>query len=230
MPATGAGLHVTGLGKTYPAPGEPLVAVRDVNFDLAPGESLAIMGPSGSGKSTLLYMLGTLERPTSGEIRLDSEDPFGLDPGALAVFRGRKVGFIFQDHHLLPQCTALENVLIPTLADGASGDRTADERRARELLERVGLAGRLEHLPGELSGGERQRVALARALIRRPALLLADEPTGNLDRKAAAAAADLILELQREAGSVLALVTHSAELAARFPRRAELVDGGLTPA
>jgi lipoprotein-releasing system ATP-binding protein len=229
MAGKGAGLRVENLSKQYATPAEPLVILRQVSFSLEGGEALAITGPSGSGKSTLLYILGALERPTSGTVRVEGEDPFQLDPKALAAFRNRKVGFIFQDHHLLPQCTALENVLIPTIADGAAGAPGDAEGRARKLLERVGLTARADHRPAELSGGERQRVAIARALIQRPPLLLADEPTGNLDRHSAGAVADLLLELQREEGSVMALVTHSAELAARFPRRAELSAGGLEP-
>ena len=224
-----AGLQVANLSKEYPTPAEPLVILRNVSFELHAGEALAIMGPSGSGKSSLLYILGALERPTSGSVLVAGEDPFGLDSKALAAFRNRKVGFIFQDHHLLPQCTALENVLIPTLAEGSASAAADAEARARALLERVGLSARADHRPAELSGGERQRVAIARALIQRPPLLLADEPTGNLDRRSAEAVAELLLELQREEGSVMALVTHSAELAQRFPRRAELLEGGLEP-
>jgi lipoprotein-releasing system ATP-binding protein len=227
MPSNGAGLQVENLSKEYPTPTDPLVVLRNVSFTLEPGEALAVMGPSGSGKSSLLYILGALEKPTSGSVRVAGEDPFQLGAEALAAFRNRKVGFIFQDHHLLPQCSALENVLIPTLAGGARQAPSQAAERAAGLLERVGLSARAAHRPAELSGGERQRVAIARALMQRPALLLADEPTGNLDRRTADAVAELLLELQREEGSVLALVTHSAELAARFARRAELTDGSL---
>jgi len=226
MSSDGKGLQVDHLTKEYPAPGAPLRILSDVSFELAPGESLAVMGPSGSGKSTLLYILGALESPTSGRIELDGEEPFGLDAKRLAAFRNHQVGFVFQDHHLLPQCTALENVLIPTLAE-AAGSAPGVEARARELLDRVGLSGRLDHRPAELSGGERQRVAIARALIHKPALLLGDEPTGNLDRKTAESIADLLLELHEEEKSVLILVTHSSELAQRLPQRAELFDGTL---
>ncbi len=197
------------------------------NLELAldRGDSLAVMGPSGSGKSTLLHILGTLERPSSGRITLDGDDVLALAGDALAAFRNKRIGFVFQDHHLLPQCTALENVLIPALA---GADREPDaKQRATALLERVGMAQRLDHLPSELSGGERQRVAIARALLHNPLLLLADEPTGNLDRKRADEAADLLLELQKEAESILVLVTHSEDLARRFPRQAELIDGKL---
>lgn len=226
MPSSG--LSVQRLTKQYPAPSEPLVVVRDVSLDLAHGESLAVTGPSGSGKSTLLYILGALEEPTSGQVLVAGQNPFDLDPAALARFRNQQVGFIFQDHHLLPQLTALENVLVPAIADGTSVSSEV-ESRGRTLLDRVGLSARLDHRPAELSGGERQRVAIARALLHRPVLLLADEPTGNLDRSNADAASSLLLELQREEQSMLVLVTHSDELAARFERRAELVDGSLQP-
>ena len=224
MPAPDEGLVVRNLTKQYPAPSQPLTVVNDVSFDLARGETLAVTGPSGSGKSSLLYILGAIERPTSGSVKLAGEDPFALAPDALAAFRNRRIGFIFQDHHLLPQLTALENVLVPAIADGKPAG-TQRESRARDLLTRVGLADRLGHLPAELSGGERQRVAIARALLHQPSLLLADEPTGNLDRRNADAVASLILELQNETNSMLVLVTHSTEMADRFPRRAELVDG-----
>ena len=221
------GLIVRDLRKEYPAPSEPLVVVRDASFTLVPGETLAVTGPSGSGKSSLLYMLGTLERPTAGSLTLAGEDSFALGNDQLAAFRNHRIGFIFQDHHLLPQLTALENVLIPAIAEGQPAGE-ARETRARDLLTRVGLESRLGHLPAELSGGERQRVAIARALLNEPNLLLADEPTGNLDRRTAETVAELLAELQQESCSMLVLVTHSAELAARFPRRAELIDGVLS--
>src|SRR4051812_21671 len=189
-------LHVDHLAKAYPARSGPPHVLRDVTVRLEPGHALAVMGPSGSGKSTLLHILGTLDRPTGGSVRLAGQDPFALDERRLADFRNRHVGFIFQDHHLLPQCSVLENVLLPTLA--AKEDRAAAEKWARELLDRVGLSARLEHRPAELSGGERQRVAVARSLIHRPALLLADEPTGNLDRRTAQTVGELLLELQRQ--------------------------------
>lgn len=217
-------LSVTDLRKEYPTPTEPLSVLRGVTFELERGEALAIMGPSGSGKSTLLHVLGTLERPESGCVRLDGTDPFALSDKELARFRNRQIGFVFQDDHLLPQCSALENVLVPTLA-GPPGNQV--EERARELLARVGLTDRMKHLPAELSGGERQRVAIARAFINRPLLLLADEPTGDLDRRAAASVANLFFELQQAEGPTLIVVTHSVELAERFPRRAHLVDGTL---
>jgi lipoprotein-releasing system ATP-binding protein len=189
------------------------------------GDAVAIMGPSGSGKSTLLYILGALEPPTSGTVRLDYQDPFQLTERALAEFRNRKVGFVFQDHCLLPQCSVMENVLTPTLVSRSNDqDRT---KRARLLLEQVGLAERVEHRPAELSGGEKQRVALARAMVMEPLLLLCDEPTGNLDQKSAETVAALLLELHRRQETILVVVTHSAELAARFPNRFELNEQGL---
>src|SRR5207245_1638521 len=171
-------LQIDQLCKDYPTRSGPLSVLRGVSLELNRGESLAVMGPSGSGKSTLLNILGTLDRPTSGTVRLEDADPFLLPEAQLASFRNRHIGFVFQEHYLLPQCSVLENVLIPTLAGPRSA---ADVSWAHQLLERVGLKDRLEHRPAELSGGERQRVAIARALIHHPDLLLADEPTGNLD-------------------------------------------------
>ena len=220
-------LVVKGLYKDYPTPGDPLVVIRDVSFSLQRGQALAVMGPSGSGKSTLLYILGALEPPTRGTITLDGANPFTAAEADLAAFRNRQVGFVFQDHHLLPQCSALENVLIPTMAPGSAYSGKDAEARARKLLDRVGLSGRLEHLPAELSGGERQRVAIARALINQPPLILADEPTGNLDRHTADKVADLLLELHQQENTILVLVTHSLDLAQRLPQKAELLDGKL---
>jgi lipoprotein-releasing system ATP-binding protein len=220
-------LEVSHLRKEFVTPREPLVVIRDVSFRLASGEALAIMGPSGSGKSTVLYILGALETPTSGTVSVNGSSPFALAGDDLAAYRNRQVGFVFQDHHLLPQCSALENVLIPTMATGAPLSGEDAEKRARQLLDRVGLSNRLEHLPAELSGGERQRVAIARALINRAPLILADEPTGNLDRRTADTVAELLLELHREENTILVLVTHSMELARRFPSQAELLDGEL---
>ncbi len=218
-------LHVEHLSKDYPTRSGPLSVLRDVSLSLARGDALAVMGPSGSGKSTLLHILGTLDRPSAGSVRLNDVDPFALAEPTLADFRNRHIGFVFQDHHLLPQCSVLENVLIPTLV---SKDGKADaEQWARELLQRVGLAERLDHRPAELSGGERQRVAVARALVRRPALLLADEPTGNLDRRTAQAVGQLLLDLHRQEQTILIVVTHSAELAKTFPRQLEMNDGAL---
>ncbi len=198
-----------------------------MSLTLAPGQSLCIMGPSGSGKSTLLYILGTLEPPTSGTVTLDGRDPFRLPEPELAAFRNRQVGFVFQDHCLLPQCSVLENVLAPTLV---ARSRDGLGARARALLEKVGLGERLEHRPAELSGGEKQRVALARALILKPALLLCDEPTGNLDAESAGTVASMLLDLHDREKTILVLVTHSADLAARFPERRRLVERQLRPA
>lgn len=213
------------LRKEYPHAGGSSVVLDEVSLDLSRGEALAIMGPSGSGKSTLLYILGSLETPTSGSVQVCGEDPFALAATDLARFRNRNIGFVFQDHHLLPQCTSLENVLIPTLASG--GATPEAKQRARELLGRVGLAERMDRLPAELSGGERQRVAIARALVNSPPVVLADEPTGNLDRRSAETVGSLLLELQREQNALLIAVTHSADLARRFPAHADLVDGRL---
>jgi lipoprotein-releasing system ATP-binding protein len=223
-----ADLVATKIVKEYPTPAAPLRVLGGVSLALARGENLAILGPSGSGKSTLLSILGTLEPPTSGKVRLGNVDPFALDEKGLADFRSRQIGFVFQEHHLLPQCTVLENVLVPFLADGAA--TASDRERATELLRRVGLADRLEHRPAELSGGERQRVAVARALVREPTLLLADEPTGNLDRTTAHAIAELLLELQGEQQTILVVVTHSASLAGALSRRMEIDNGVLVPA
>jgi lipoprotein-releasing system ATP-binding protein len=214
------------VSKRYEMAAEPVEVLRGVSFEMAPGEALAITGPSGSGKSTLLHLIGTLDRPSGGTIEIGGTDPFGLSEPELARFRNRSIGFVFQDSHLLPQYTVLENVLVPTLAfPEKGGDPKATEARAVELLERVGLGHRLRHRPAELSGGERQRAAVARALINRPGLLLCDEPTGSLDRAAAAAVAALLFELHQRERTVLIVVTHSLDLAARFSRRCELVEG-----
>ncbi|HJZ60456.1 MAG TPA: ABC transporter ATP-binding protein [Gemmataceae bacterium] len=221
-------LDVRDLIKDYPTRSGPLPVLRGITLSLNRGDALAVMGPSGSGKSTLLHILGTLDRPTAGHVSLEGTDPFALPEPDLAAFRNRRIGFVFQDHHLLPQCSVLENVLVPTLV--SKDTKAVDtEKYARELLDRVGLGGRLDHRPAELSGGERQRVAVARALVLRPVLLLADEPTGNLDRKNAHAVGELLLELHRQENTILVVVTHSAELARLFPRRTEMNDGTLTP-
>lgn len=213
-------LKVENLSKEYSTPAGPLRIVSDVSLTLPPGSAVSIMGPSGSGKSTLLYMIGALEPPSSGTVTLQGQNPFLLNPKELAAFRNQQIGFVFQDHCLLPQCSVIENVLTPTMvAAAANGEPT---RRATELLKQVGLAERLEHRPAQLSGGEKQRAALARALIMKPQLLLCDEPTGNLDQKSAEIVADLLLETHQNAGTILIVVTHSKELAARFPQRFEL--------
>ncbi len=218
-------LVVENIEKSFTTRSEPLVVLRGVSCALAAGENLAIIGPSGSGKSTLLHIIGTLDRPTAGTVQLDGVDPFALAEPKLAEFRNLRIGFVFQDHHLLPQCTVLENTLIPALALGPT--RPAVVARAKELLERVGLSDRVEHRPAELSGGERQRVAIARALVMQPTLVLADEPTGNLDRTTAASIMDLLLELQRAEQTIMIVVTHSPDLAARCQRRQEMDEGRL---
>jgi lipoprotein-releasing system ATP-binding protein len=217
-------LQVTNLTKEYPTARGPLTVLSDVSFSLQPGDAAAVMGPSGSGKSSLLYVIGALEPPTSGSVTLDGRNPFQLGATELAAFRNSSIGFVFQDHCLLPQCTVLENVLIPTLVaqqNGSEGDR------ARRLIDQVGLSDRIDHRPGELSGGERQRVAIARALIRNPRLLLCDEPTGNLDRAAAESVALLLLDLHRREKTILIIVTHSAPLAAKCPIRFDIVNAQL---
>jgi lipoprotein-releasing system ATP-binding protein len=220
-------LSVVGVGKEYATPRGPLTVLSDVNFALASGEAAAITGPSGSGKSSLLYMLGALEPPSRGEITLAGQNPFALTSSALADFRNAEIGFVFQDHCLLPQCTVLENVLVPTLvARRHGGPKGGDEtQRARTLLDQVGLAERFDHRPGELSGGEKQRVAIARALIRQPRLVLCDEPTGNLDQGSASTVASLLLDLHRRQKNILIVVTHSERLAAQFETRFEIADG-----
>jgi len=217
------------IAKSYPTRTGDLVVLRCVSLAFGSGESAAIMGPSGSGKSTLLNILGTLEPPTSGIVRIGDVDPYSLSPKELAQFRNRRIGFVFQEHHLLPQCSALENVLLPTLASSSSRGSGDTMRRARGLLDRVGLSGRLDHRPAELSGGERQRVAIARALIHEPALLLADEPTGNLDRASAESIAALLLEIFQEHQAALVVVTHSEKLAVQMEHRYELNEAALQP-
>ncbi len=212
-------LKVENLSKEYSTPAGPLPIVSNVSLELSPGAAVSIMGPSGSGKSTLLYMIGALETPSSGTVTLKGQNPFLLSPKQLAAFRNQQIGFVFQDHCLLPQCSVIENVLTPTMVSTGNGE---PEQRATELLKQVGLAERLDHRPAQLSGGEKQRVALARALIMKPQLLLCDEPTGNLDQKSAGVVADMLFDIHRNAESILIVVTHSKELAARFPQRFEL--------
>ena len=216
-------LRLTAITKSYATAGGPLHVLRGVDLQLAAGEAVAVTGPSGSGKSTLLNVIGLLEPPDGGTYQLDGVDMLMQDEAGAARARGEKIGFIFQDHHLLPQLSALENVLVPTLpaphADAAN--------RAAALLERVRLTPRASHRPAALSGGERQRVAIARALIRRPALLIADEPTGNLDPQTAGEVAELLQDARRESNAMLIVVTHSLALAERFSRRLRLVDGRL---
>ena len=220
-------LEVRGVSKHYPGPSGPVAVLSDIDLRLETGESVSIVGPSGSGKSTLLHILGALDPPSAGTVRFDGVDPYALDERRLAAFRNGHVGFVFQDHHLLPQCSVLENVLIPTLvAEGAAG---AFRARALELLDHVGLGHRLHHRPAELSGGERQRVAIARALVCRPQLVLCDEPTGNLDHEATRTVADLLLDLHRSQPTMLAVVTHNLDLAQRFGATYRLADARLRP-
>lgn len=222
-------IELQGVSKVYDSPSgtDAVVVLRDLDLRLAAGESLAVVGPSGSGKSTLLNLMGALEKPTDGRVRVDGQDVNALDEAGLARFRNRTVGFVFQLHHLLPQCTVLENVLLPTLADPGAASRQEWQLRAEKLIRQVGLTDRGRHRPAELSGGERQRVAVARALINRPKLLLADEPTGSLDHANADRLADLLEELNREHGIAFVLVTHSRELAARAGTVRQLEEGRL---
>jgi lipoprotein-releasing system ATP-binding protein len=218
-------LEVRSLSKAYPMPAGSLQVLSEVSFSLVPGDSISIVGPSGSGKSTLLYILGALEPPTEGTVLLGGANPYVMDEKNLAAFRNEKIGFVFQDHHLLPQLTVLENVLIPTLVAPAPADSA--QSGALDLLEQVGLGGRIHHRPHELSGGEKQRVALVRALVRKPELVLCDEPTGNLDHESARVVASLLLELHQRQQSILIVVTHNLELADRFSRMYRLVDSRL---
>jgi lipoprotein-releasing system ATP-binding protein len=232
MESPGLLLRLTGVTKRYDAPDKAgaLLVLNDVSLDLTRGESLAIVGPSGSGKSTLLQIIGTLDRPSSGSVSLNGQDLSVLDDQQLAAVRNRQIGFVFQSHYLLPQCTVLENVLVPTLAADEAAARDGASIRAERLLKRVGLGERMSHRPGELSGGERQRVAVVRALINQPPLLLADEPTGSLDQTSARELGQLLLELNREEGVSLIIVTHARELAQRMTRVLELKAGRLVPA
>jgi lipoprotein-releasing system ATP-binding protein len=216
-------IEVRGLQKHYHKAGVALEVLRGIDLDLAAGERVAILGESGSGKSTFLHVLGTLDRPTAGTIRFAGEDVFSKGARQLDALRNREIGFIFQFHHLLPDQDALHNVMIPALIGGLGIDEA--RRRARELLARVRLEARAKHKPGELSGGEQQRVAIARALVQNPTLILADEPTGNLDPETAQEVFDLLLELNEDLESTLVVVTHSHDLAQRFPRRLHLAEG-----
>lgn len=223
-------LKIDSVSKSYTTPRGELPILANVSMTLARGQAAAIMGPSGSGKSTLLYIVGALDRPSSGSVTLDGTDPYGLDERRQAAFRNEHIGFVFQDHSLLPQLSVLENVLTPTLVAASGSKNGGDEKRAREILEQVGLGSRLDHRPGELSGGEKQRAAIARALIRNPTLLLCDEPTGNLDASIADSVADLLLDLHRAHNTILVVVTHSPSLAARFPARFRMADRALVDA
>jgi len=220
-------LVVSNLAKSYPTPRGPLSILEGVNLTVERGQSVAIMGPSGCGKSTLLYMLGGLEPPTAGTITIDGQNPYDLSEREQAMLRGSRIGFVFQDHLLLPQLSAIDNVLAPTVV--IPGDRAGAGRRARSLLTRVGLGDRLDHRPAELSGGERQRVAIARALIREPSLVLCDEPTGNLDRASASDVADLLVAIQAEGRTMMVVVTHSPAMAGRFDRQFEVNQRTIAP-
>ena len=224
-------MKLIGVTRRYDAPGKAggLTVLDDVSLEVARGDSLAIVGPSGSGKSTLLQIIGTLDRPTSGSVALDGQDLNRLDDLQIAAVRNRQIGFVFQTHYLLPQCTVWENVLVPTLACSDTTLRNGAGKRAERLLNRVGLGERKFHRPGELSGGERQRVAVVRALINKPQLLLADEPTGSLDHASAQELGQLLLELNREEGVTLIVVTHALDLARRMGRVLELREGRLVP-
>jgi len=223
-------LQLRDVGKTYRSVqnAPPVVVLEGINLEIRRGESAAIVGPSGSGKSTLLNIIGTLDQPTRGQVLLESEDIGQLDQDRLAAIRNRQIGFVFQAHHLLPQCTVLENVLTPTVVCADAELRQSAPERARRLLERVGLGRRFDHRPGQLSGGERGRVAVVRALINQPRLLLADEPTGSLDRAAGEELARLLVELNREESVTLIVVTHAQDLAQRMARRFQLLDGRLS--
>lgn len=218
-------IALTDLVKNYPSPAGAVEVLRGIDWRVADGEAVAVIGPSGCGKTTLLNILGALDRPDAGTAQIGGEDIAGFAPDAAAAFRNRTLGFVFQHHHLLPQLTVLENTLVPRLAGGWTESAADSAGRARKLLERLGLAARLDHVPWQLSGGERLRVALARALLNRPRLVLADEPTGMLDPATATTVADLLLQLNREEGATLVVVTHNPALARRIGRVCELRDG-----
>jgi len=214
-------LEVRNLSKEYPAPGGQLLVLSEISLSLTEGDAVSIIGPSRSGKSSLLYILGAMETPTSGSVHLEGMNPHELDDKNLAAFRNEKIGFVFQDHHLLPQCTVLENVLVPSLV---SNSDNSVRQRAVELLERVGLSSRRDHRPHQLSGGEKQRVALARALIMKPRLILCDEPTGNLDHDSTKAVMALLFDLHKIQHGILIVVTHNMELAQNFSLKYKLTD------
>ncbi|GAW69059.1 ABC transporter ATP-binding protein [Geoanaerobacter pelophilus] len=211
------------LYKSYGEAAAKVEVLKGIDLTVEPGDTIALVGPSGAGKSTLLHIMGTIDRPTSGEVLFDGQPVFALGDQPLAAFRNRSIGFVFQFHHLLPEFSALENVMMPLLIGGEK--RSKVEGRARELLSDVGLAHRVTHRPGELSGGEQQRVAIARALVRQPRLLLADEPTGNLDMKTSHEVHELLYSIQRSTGISLVIVTHNEQLAAGMNRTIRVVDG-----
>ncbi|NLV40067.1 MAG: ABC transporter ATP-binding protein [Candidatus Hydrogenedentes bacterium] len=227
MPPEHPLLELRGVRRAFDGPAGSLPVLDGVDFTLRAGEAAAVTGPSGCGKSTLLQLMGTLDRPDAGQVLFDGADTAGLGPDALAGLRNRTIGFVFQFHHLLPQCTVLENALVPVLERARAAEARA---RALALLDRVGLAGRADHRPGELSGGERQRAAVVRALVNRPRLLLADEPTGALNEAAAESLADLLVGLQRDEGLALVVVTHAPAVARRFGAQWTLHNGKLVSA
>ncbi|NJK88978.1 MAG: ABC transporter ATP-binding protein [Myxococcales bacterium] len=220
-------IQINGLHRSYVLEGQELHVLRGIDIQIQARERVSIIGPSGSGKSTFLHVLGTLDAPDAGRILFDGKDVFSLPPGALADFRNQTIGFVFQFHHLLPEFSALENVMMPVLIHRVS--TTEAERRARAMLDRVGLGSRSKHRPGELSGGEQQRVSIARALVMQPRLLLADEPTGNLDEETADGIHRLLDEMNDELDLTIVLVTHRSELAQRVPRQLQMQDGVLRP-
>ncbi len=222
-------LELIKVDKSYPAPAgdDRIEVLKDVNLTVEAGEGIAIVGPSGSGKSTLLNIIGGLDRQTTGKILIDDQNTLGFDEKELASFRNTTVGFVFQLHHLLPQCSILENVLIPSIVNKDSSKRAEVKQRAEHLLETVNLQHRLTHRPGEISGGERQRAAVARALINKPKLILADEPTGSLDRDSSDGMAELLADINQRLGVTLIVVTHASEVAARMKRVFTLQDGEL---
>ena len=230
MPSPAPLLKLAGVTKHFESPDNPqgLAVLKDISLEVAAGESLAIVGPSGSGKSTLLHIMGTLDAPTRGSVSLNGQELAGLKGAALASVRNLQIGFVFQAHYLLPQCTVMENVLVPTLVCDEPSIRNGAEARAERLLKRVGLGERMSHRPGELSGGEKQRVAVVRALINQPRLLLGDEPTGALDQDSAVKLFQLLIELNREEGVAMVVVTHALELARQRGRVMALKDGQLT--
>lgn len=220
-------IRAEGLSKSYQT-GETLLEVlRDIHFSISPGETTAVVGVSGVGKSTLLHILGTIDRPTSGRVYVEERDPFALSSADLARFRNEAIGFVFQFHHLLPEFTTLENVMMPVLIRRLS--RQVAKERAETLLEEVGMAHRLRHRVGQLSGGETQRVAIARALVMDPRILLADEPTGNLDPRTAATVQDLLLDLNQRKNLTILMATHNEKMAEGMGRQLHLVDGKLNP-
>lgn len=221
-------LRIEGLCKEFPSSAETLKVLSDVDLELNAGENLSLVGPSGCGKSTLLYIIGTLDKPTSGSVELDGINPFGLKPKELASFRNHNIGFVFQDHHLLPQLSVTENVVLPALASGKPDESLVE--RAKSLIADVGLEERASHLPAQLSGGERQRVAVARALLQKPQLILADEPTGNLDQENTERIAKILFELPRKEGAMLFVVTHSEWVAKQASRQMKFEDHRLIPA